>query len=105
MIHIERFIGYLSKDITISDSVILLTYFLMSFYGNAYTSWRAFLLLAFSSFLLSNEYNIFVILTELKNEKAIEDSYGHMCRATWMHLREKNMLACMKEKGYEWDQE
>jgi len=38
-------------------------------------------------------------------EKAIEDSYGHMCSATWMHLREKNMLACMKEKGYEWDQE
>jgi len=38
-------------------------------------------------------------------EKAIEDSDGYMCGATWMHLREKNMLLCMKEKGFEWDQE
>ncbi len=66
MIHTERFIGYLSKGITISDSVILLAYLLMSFCGNAYTSWRAFLLLAFSSFLLPNEYNTFVISTKLK---------------------------------------
>jgi Fe-S cluster assembly iron-binding protein IscA len=38
-------------------------------------------------------------------EKAIESLQGNEFGATWMRLRRKNMLACMKEKGFEWVQE
>ncbi|MEE8207383.1 MAG: hypothetical protein V3T88_00285 [Nitrosomonadaceae bacterium] len=38
-------------------------------------------------------------------EKAMESLQGNELGATWMRLRRKNMLACMKEKGFEWVQE
>lgn len=38
-------------------------------------------------------------------EKAVESMRGNEFGATWMRLRRKYMLVCMKEKGFEWDQE
>lgn len=38
-------------------------------------------------------------------EKAFENSHGNELGAAWASLRRKNMLACMKEKGFEWEQE
>jgi len=38
-------------------------------------------------------------------ERAFENLNGSELGPAWMRIRRKNMLACMKEKGFEWDQE
>ncbi len=38
-------------------------------------------------------------------ERAVEDLKGSELGPAWILIRRKNMLACMKEKGFEWDQE
>lgn len=38
-------------------------------------------------------------------EKAVENLYGSELGPAWIRIRSKYMLACMKEKGFEWEQE
>ena len=38
-------------------------------------------------------------------ERAIEKLNGSELGPAWIRIRRKNMLACMKEKGFEWDKE
>jgi len=38
-------------------------------------------------------------------ERAIKNLNGSELGPAWMRIRRKNMLVCMKEKGFEWDQE
>ncbi len=38
-------------------------------------------------------------------EKSFENLPGSELGSAWMRLRNKNMLACMKGKGFEWVQE
>ena len=38
-------------------------------------------------------------------EKSFENLPGGELGSAWMRLRNKNMLACMKERGFEWIQE
>lgn len=36
---------------------------------------------------------------------AVENLNGSELGPAWMRIRRKNMLACMKKKGFEWDPE
>lgn len=38
-------------------------------------------------------------------ERAIESLQGNELGPAWMRTRRKNMLSCMREKGFEWVQE
>ena len=38
-------------------------------------------------------------------ERSIENLHGSELGPAWIRIRRKNMLACMKAKGFEWDQE
>ena len=38
-------------------------------------------------------------------ERAVKNLSGSELGPAWMRIRRKNMLACMKEKGFEWDQD
>tara|TARA_Y100001936_G_C16029533_1_gene644638 strand:+ start:1244 stop:1471 length:228 start_codon:yes stop_codon:yes gene_type:complete len=38
-------------------------------------------------------------------EQAIQKLDGNTIGSTWMLSRRNNMLACMKEKGFKWNQE
>lgn len=38
-------------------------------------------------------------------EKSFKNLPGGELGSAWMRLRNKNMLACMQEKGFEWIQE
>ena len=38
-------------------------------------------------------------------ERAVKNLNGSELGPAWIRIRRKNMLVCMKEKGFEWDQE
>lgn len=38
-------------------------------------------------------------------ERAVENLNGSELGPAWIRIRRKNMLVCMKEKGFEWEKE
>lgn len=42
---------------------------------------------------------------EEATKRAVENLYGSELGPAWIRIRRNSMLACMKEKGFEWDQE
>jgi hypothetical protein len=51
------------------------------------------------------DYSIEKRLCQIEaTERAMENLNGGELGPAWLRIRRKIMLACMKEKGFEWDQ-